>query len=116
MCVQRRITIVLLLPDQRSIELDLLTLIIKRSMMQKIIKIMVINIQVFILVVVDKSSSSPDIVLALESVDFKCSKIFLPKGEGRIGLGLIIVNCHVILKTVSFLVEYVHASDIQDIE
>ena len=59
--------------------------------MQKIIMIIEINIQVFILSVVDKSSSSPDMVLALESIDFKDSKIFLPKGEGRIGLGLIIV-------------------------
>ena len=74
-------------------EFDLLTLITKMTMMQRmIIKVMiVIKIHVFILAVVDKSFSSPDIVLTLESIVFKFAKIFLAKGEGRIELGLIIV-------------------------
>ena len=58
--------------------------------MQSIKMVIVINIQEFILAVVDKSSNNPDILLTLDSNVFKWDKISCPKGEGRIGLGLII--------------------------
>ena len=76
----------------------------------------VIKIQLFIFAVVDKSSNSPDIFLTLESIVFKFAKIFLAKGEGRIEL-FRSDHCHVLVKTVSILEEFVHAlSDIRDIE